>query len=122
VSNVSDDVERVRELCLELPEVIERPNHGDPSWLIRRRTIVQFTERNPGDRPGVWCPAAPGEREALVAADPSRFFAPRFGGDSWVGVYLDDATDWAELRDMVEQAYRLVAPRKLVAQLPEPPG
>jgi hypothetical protein len=49
---VSDDVQRVRELRLALPEVIERPNHGDPSWLIRRHTIVQFTDRGyvePGD-------------------------------------------------------------------------
>jgi hypothetical protein len=114
---MSSDLQRVRELCLELPEVIERENHGDPSWLIRRRTIVQYTERNPGDRPGIWCPAPPGEREALVAADSSRFFAPRFGGDSWVGVYLDDSTDWAELRQMVEDAYRSLAPRKLVEHL-----
>jgi hypothetical protein len=110
-------VRRVRALCLALPEVTERLNHGDPSWLIRRRTIAQFTERNPDDRPGIWCPAPPGDRQALVAADPQRFFEPHFGGDDWVGIYLDQSTDWKEVGELIEEAYRLVAPKKLVKLL-----
>jgi hypothetical protein len=78
---------------------------------------VQFTERNPDDRPGIWCPAPPGDRQALVAADPLRFFVPRFGGETWVGVFLDDVTDWVEVSEKIEEAYRLVAPKKLVNRL-----
>ena len=39
----------------------------------------------------------------------------------WLGVYLDttgdDEVDWEEVAAIVEDAYRLVAPRTLVADL-----
>lgn len=35
----------------------------------------------------------------------------------WLGVRLDVDVDWDELAAIVEDAYRLVAPKKLVAQL-----
>ncbi|MFF5989730.1 MmcQ/YjbR family DNA-binding protein [Prauserella flavalba] len=108
-----DPVQRLRELCLALPEVYERANHGEPSWVVGRKTVVTFSERHPAGRVGFWCPAPPGEREAMVATDPERFFRPPYGGRSWVGVYLDVPVDWAEMRELVHEAYRLVAPRRL---------
>lgn len=110
-------VPRLRALCLALPEVYERLNHGEPSWAVRGRTVVTYSARRPEGRLGFWCPAPPGEREALVSAEPGRFFHPPFGGRGWVGVYLDVRVDWAEVRELVVEAYRLVAPRKLVARL-----
>ncbi|MEU3570266.1 MmcQ/YjbR family DNA-binding protein [Kitasatospora sp. NPDC036755] len=116
-----DDVEeRLRALCLALPEVVEASNHhGEPSWRIRRRTLAQLSEHHPRGRRSFWVPAPVGAREAMVAAEPDRFFAPPYGGRDWVGVYLDVPVDWAEVRELVVDAYRLVAPRKLVAGLGE---
>jgi hypothetical protein len=114
---VNDPVERLRELCLGLPEVTERLNHGEPSWAVRRRTLVTFSERKPEGRVGFWCPAPPGERAAMVASQPERFFHPPFGGPDWVGVYLDVPVDWTEVREIIIEAYRLIAPKKLVACL-----
>jgi hypothetical protein len=68
-------------------------------------------------RVGFWCPAPPGERAALAGSDPERFFAPRFGGDGWVGVYLDVAVDWTEVREIVVEAYRTVAPKRLAGEV-----
>ncbi|MEO6090943.1 MAG: MmcQ/YjbR family DNA-binding protein [Umezawaea sp.] len=115
-----DAVVRLRELCLSLPEVSEGTNHhGEPSWRVRRRTLAQISERHPVGRRSFWVPAVAGEKEALIASDPDRFFSPSYGGRSWVGVYTDVPVDWAEAHELVVEAYRLIAPKKLVAGLGE---
>ncbi|URN10596.1 MmcQ/YjbR family DNA-binding protein [Actinomadura madurae] len=98
-------------MCLAVPGVVERLNHGEPSWAVRRKTLVTFSERNPEGRVGFWCPAPPGELEALVAAEPDRFFRPPFGGKGWLGVYLDVPVDWPEVAEIITEAYHLIAPR-----------
>jgi hypothetical protein len=36
-----------------------------------------------------------------------------------VGVWLDKGVRWGELRELLEDGYRLVAPRKILTQLDE---
>ena len=56
----------------------------------------------------------------MVASDPERFFVPPYvGGRGWLGVYLDVPLDWDEIAELVEDAYRMVAPKKLVDLLDE---
>jgi hypothetical protein len=54
-----------------------------------------------------------------VAADPQRFFVPPYvGGRGWLGVRLDVGdVDWDEIEELVEDAYRMVATKRLVAEL-----
>ena len=61
-------------------------------------------------------------KEALVAARPDRFFVPPYvGGRGWLGVRLDvDALDWDEISEIVTEAYREIAPKKLVTLLDRP--
>ncbi len=111
---------RVRALCLALPEATERPSHGAPCWFVRdKKTFVMFANDHHGDgRLALWCAAPEGAQEAMVGADPERFFRPPYVGvRGWVGVRLDVRPDWDELAGIVEDAYRVVAPAKLVAQL-----
>jgi hypothetical protein len=58
-------------------------------------------------------------QEALVGSDPRRFFRPPYvGGRGWLGVYLDvPGVDWDEIAEIVAEAYRAVAPRRLVGLL-----
>lgn len=53
------------------------------------------------------------ELEALVAAEPDRFFRPPFGGKGWLGVYLDVPVDWPEVAEIITEAYHLIAPKNL---------
>jgi len=115
-----DGVERLRELCLALPEVTERLSHGEPTWFVRgKKTFVTFANQHHDDRVGFWCAAPEGAQEALVGSDPEHFFRPPYVGHrGWLGVYLDvDGVDWAHLEDIVEDAYRQIAPKTLIAQL-----
>lgn len=114
-------LKRVRELCLAFPETSERLSHGSPAFFIREKTtFVMFANDHHQDgRLALWCAAPPGAQEALTAAEPGRYFRPPYVGvRGWVGVRLDaKPEDWAQVGAVVEEAYRAVAPAKLLAQL-----
>jgi hypothetical protein len=116
----ADALKRVRAICLALPETNERPSHGSPAFFVRdRKTLAMFLDNHHGDgRLAIWCPAPPGVQGELVRQEPERFFVPAYVGHrGWLGVRLDVDVEWDEVADIVEDAYRLVAPKKLVAQL-----
>jgi hypothetical protein len=117
-TSAADALGRLRALCLALPEVTEKISHGEPTWFVRK-VFVTFAGRHHDDRVAFWCAAPPGVQEALVGGDPARFFRPPYVGvRGWLGVYLDvPGVDWAEIGEIVVDAYRTVAPKRLVARL-----
>lgn len=112
-------LERLRTLCLALPEATERVSHGEPAWFVRRSPqFVSLSDHHHDDRVGFWAAAPAGAQQDWVERDPNRFFVPPYvGGRGWVGVYLDVEQDWDDIADIVEDAYRAVAPKSLVARL-----
>ena len=112
-------LERLRALCHVLPEVTERLSHGEPTWFTRdKKTFVMFADQHHDDRLAFWCAAPKGAQESLTSAYPERFFRPPYVGvRGWLGVYLDVRVDWDDIAVLVEDAYRMVAPKKLLAQL-----
>lgn len=120
VGVIAEALERVRAICLALPETTERLSHGAPSFFVRgKKSLTKFVNDHHGDgRLAIWCPAPLGVQDELVSQDPDRFFVPPYVGHSgWIGVRLDVDVDWDEISDIVEDAYRLIAPKRLVAQL-----
>ncbi len=113
-------LDRLRGLCLALPETTERLSHGEPAWFVRdKKTFVMYADHHHDDRVGFWCAAGPGVRDALLASDPDRYFYPPYVGHrGWLGVRLDvPDVDWAEIDEIVTDAYRVIAPKSLVALL-----
>ena len=111
-------LERIRVLCLGLPETSERPSHGAPTFFVRgkRPFLMVLTDHHGDGRFAIWCAAAAGMQEMLVAAEPERFFRPPYVGHrGWLGARLDRGLDWDELAGIVEDAYAEVAPARLVA-------
>jgi hypothetical protein len=110
-------LQRLRELCLGLPETSERLSHGAPTFFVRgKRAFLMVLTNHHGDgRFAIWCAAAAGLQEMLVEADPEKFFRPQYVGHrGWLGVRLDRGLDWDELAGIAEDAYAEVAPPKLV--------
>ena len=110
-------LERIREICLALPETSERLSHGAPTFFVRgkRAFVMVLTDHHGDGRFAIWCAAPDGLQSMLVEADPERFFVPPYVGHrGWLGVRLDRLLDWAELTGIVEDAYAEVAPRTLV--------
>ena len=120
-------LERVRGIALEFPEVSERLSHGEPCFFVReKRPLCYFHDNHNGDgRISLWCPVPPGVQQELVSTEPERFFAPATSARGvfadWVGMYLDTAgkhrVDWEEVAALIEDAFRTVAPKTLVAEL-----
>jgi predicted DNA-binding protein (MmcQ/YjbR family) len=83
-----------------------------------KKVFVTYADHHHDDRLGFWCAAPPGAQQALVAGDPGRYFVPPYVGHrGWLGVYLDVPVDWDEIAELVVDAYRQVAPGRLVAEL-----
>jgi hypothetical protein len=119
----AESLRRVRKACLALPEVTERLSHGAATFFVRdKKSFVMHHDNHHGDgRLAIWCAAPPGAQEALVASDPARFFRPPYVGPrGWLGVRLDVDVDWPEVAAIVEDAYRVVAPKTLIALLERP--
>ena len=119
-TDADDALRQVRDLCLALPEVTERPSHGSPAFFVRdKKTIVMFLDDHHGDGIlGLWCPAFPGVQAELVEAEPDRFYRPPYVGPSgWVGVRLDREVDWDEVAGILADSYRKVAPKSLARLL-----
>jgi hypothetical protein len=108
---------------MSLPETGQRPGgeHGrHVAFLVREKTFAYFTDDHHGDgRLALICRAGPGDQQALVASDTDRFFVPPYlGHRGWVGLRLDRTrVDWTEVRELMIDAYRLAAPRRLAAQV-----
>jgi len=115
----------VRDICAGLPEVEERLSHGAPTFFVRgKKSFVMFHDDHHGDgRLALWCAAPPGAQAELVETEPDRFFVPAYVGHrGWLGVRLDRTPDWDEVREILTDAYRQVAPAKLVALLDDAPA
>lgn len=110
---------QVRAICKALPEVTEKLSHGTPAFFVGKQFVMLWPNGHHDHRfPHLWCAAPAGAQEALVAAAPERFFRPPYvGGRGWLGFRLDGTVDGEELRAICEDAYRTVAPKKLVALL-----
>ena len=121
----ADILERVRALCLALPEVTVRVDYSltrarstAQSFDIRRRSFcLLIAVKDPAGKsvPLLVLRAVPEEREAMLSRG-HPFFASRAGRDR-IGVLLSDDTDWEEIRELVTESYRILAPKKLSALL-----
>ena len=120
-----DPLPRLRKLCLALPEAREVEAWGAPTFRVKTIFAMYAGPGNDhhGGRAGVWLKAAPGNQPLMVRAAPDRFFVPPYVGPSgWIGVYLDSPrTDWDELAELLRDAWRLSAPKKLVERESDTP-
>ena len=114
----TDPIDRIRRICLALPEAVEKPfgGHTAPSFRVRDKLFVMTSE----DGTSMTCKALPGVQDALVASDPGRFFVPAYvGHKGWIGARLAADQDWDEIAELIEESYRMTAPKRLASLLDE---
>lgn len=87
-------LDRVRRICLALPEATEGGGVGNPSWRVRDKILAMRHDSHAGHW-GIWCKAERGTQQALVLDDPRRFFVPPYVGvHGWIGISLEVEQDW----------------------------
>jgi hypothetical protein len=118
VAKVKDPVDRLREICLSLPEATEKTAHGEPTWRVGGKMFASLDDHHHGaDRLAVWLAAALGAQEHLVTSDPKRFFVPPYVGPrGWIGVRIDGRPAWRLVATLVRDAYVQVAPKRLLSR------
>jgi hypothetical protein len=120
-SGARPGLSRIRSICLSLPEATERPSHGTPTFFVQgKKAFVYAWMEGHHDNgfPHLWCAAAPGVAEMMIRGDSKVFFRPPYVGHrGWIGVRLDAGASAAEIEDRCEDAYRFIAPSRMVALL-----
>ncbi len=111
-------VERVRKICLALPETWEKLSHGEPTFFVGKRVFAMCSTNHHNDGHfAVVIPAAIGIQAALIEASPKKFYRPPYvGAAGWVGIELPRVKD-KELAMHLQEAWRIIAPEKLHAAL-----
>jgi len=109
-----EHVERVRQICLALPETWEKISHGEPTFFVGKRVFAMCATNHHNDgHYAVVIPAAIGIQAALIEANSKKFYRPPYvGGAGWVGIELPRVKD-KELAMHLQEAWRLIAPEKL---------
>jgi hypothetical protein len=119
-------LERLRALCLALPESHEQQAWAGIRWRIRQKTfahVLALDSEWPPSYVRAFRPAGPAtlltirapipELEALTGAG-HPFYRPQWG-ENVLGMVIDDDTDWDEVGELLAESYRIQAPRKLAA-------
>ena len=114
-------LERVRKIIGAWPETSEKLSHGAPTFWGGRKTFATLHEDHHGDgRLALWIKSTPDAQEDLVAMDAKTFFIPPYVGPSgWIGMRLDRRPDWDAVESLLEEGYRMVAPKRALKQLDE---
>jgi len=111
-------VERVRQICLSLPETFEKLSHGEPTFFVGKRVFAACSINHHNDgHIAVTIPAAIGVQAALIEKSPKKFYRPPYVGHAgWVGIELPRVSD-RELKMHLREAWKLIAPPKLQSEL-----
>lgn len=111
----NEHLDRVRRICLALPETSEKLSHSEPTFFVGKKVFVMFDNNHHNDgHIAVWLPVPTGMQAALIETDPQTFFRPPYvGGRGWVGIELARISD-DDLRFHIQVAWELIAPKRLV--------
>lgn len=109
-------LDAARRICLDFPDAHEEETWGHPTFRVRSKIFAGMGRDDDG-RVTMSMKAAAGEQASLIATG-HPFFMPKYvGSKGWVGVVIDDATDWEEIAELIDDSYRAIAPGTLVKQL-----
>jgi hypothetical protein len=114
-------VDRLRQLCLALPEAHEVEAWGEPTFRVKNKIFAMYaaSESHHGaGRPSVWVKSTHLIQDMLVHEDADRYFAPPYvGPKGWLGIRLDRRPNWKTVGELLRDAYLLTAPKRIAARL-----
>jgi predicted DNA-binding protein (MmcQ/YjbR family) len=107
-------LEKLRLICLALPDTKETLTWGKPHFRVGDKIFAGFGEESGG--PSVGFKLAMTHAKAIIA-DPRFRPAPYVGHKGWVSMDLTGQRDWSEVRDLIFESYRLIAPKRSLAPI-----
>lgn len=117
VDGPAEPLIKFRRICLELPEATELETWGHPTFRVREKIFASA-----GAEGGVWSFGMKTSHEmqaGLVATDSRFSVAAYVGKHGWISMRVDDDIDWNQVRALVVESYRMIAPKTLAARVVE---
>jgi predicted DNA-binding protein (MmcQ/YjbR family) len=109
-------IAELRKICLSFPGATEIETWEQPTFRVNGKMFAISTSDNDTQH-RVTLKAPPGEQRILLETG-HPFFRPRYvGSKGWIGIHLDADTDWSEIAELVEDSYRLIAPKRSIKEL-----
>jgi len=107
-------IERVRRICVALPDVTEKLSHGEPTFFVHKKVFAMFSNNHHNDgHIAVVVAAPPGIQGMLIENSPKKYYRPPYVGvRGWVGIELKNVTD-KELSFHLRESWRMIAPKRL---------
>jgi hypothetical protein len=111
-------LDRVRLICLALPEAREVEAWGTPTFRVNNKIFAMYSanSHHGAGRVGLWMMSVSVEQDLVIRSRPDRYFKPPYVGPSgWIGAWLDQKPSWEEITELIRDAYKRRAPKKLAA-------
>jgi hypothetical protein len=114
-------IDRLREICLALPEALEVEAWGEPTFRVRNKLFAMHASADThhgAGREAVWIASNHVAQDMVRRAKPDRYFSPPYVGPAgWIGAWIDRNPPWNEIAELLRDGYRLKAPKRLSATL-----
>lgn len=116
MSKIDPILTKMREICLALPDTKETITWGQPHFRVGDKIFSGY-----GDEKGKKVIGFKLEMDHADAMldDPRFWRAPYVGHKGWVSMDATQVRDWEEVRLLIHESYRLIAPKKSLAKLPD---
>jgi predicted DNA-binding protein (MmcQ/YjbR family) len=99
-------IERLRKICLALPEATETTNFGHPFFRFRKKPFCVF--HGNAEEPAIAFKVL--KSEAGIFLEDQRFFkTPYMHHKGWVSLHAKGKLDWKEIKELVRASYHLTA-------------
>ena len=105
---------RLRALCLAFPGASEEIKWGHPNWVVNKKIFASYGTYH--DRPSFGSKQTLAQ-QAILVEDPRFFVSPYVGKHGWTSMYTDKRVAWGLVEELIENSYRLVAPKRSIAEL-----
>jgi predicted DNA-binding protein (MmcQ/YjbR family) len=106
----------IQRICLGFPDAIEKETWGIATFRVNDKMFVTCAAEG-AEEPTMTMKAPPGEQQILLDAADQFFYPSYVGSKGWIGVRLSKDTDWEEIAELVEDSYRMIAPKGLLKEL-----
>src|SRR6476659_3927026 len=108
-------LKRISDICLSLPDTELTMTWGEPHFRVANKIFCGYGKEKGKETIGFKLEME--HADILVRNDPRFTRAPYVGHKGWVSMDAKKIKDWAEVRTLVLESYRLIAPKKSLAKL-----
>lgn len=118
-ANAQKKLQKLRELCLALPETSEQRTYGLPAFHCGKKSFCTVHRRQRRMRIAIW---VGGDAQSGLTLD-QRFAVPAYTGrNGWIEVDVERTIDWQEVEALVLGSYKHFALKRMLKTLQPPAG